>query len=117
MTESQKRDANHLRWQESKGHLEFVLQGLNIGKWSTGKHCDGVAVVKHGKTVTCQKGGKKVATIGAKVMKLHHSIGQNTLTFLVEKIFFFKVDNCPKKKSLCPSIGPISHDVSSHLGA
>ena len=25
---------------------EFVFQGLNIGKWSTGKHCDGVAVVK-----------------------------------------------------------------------
>ena len=23
---------------------EFVFQGLNIGKWSTGKHCDGVAV-------------------------------------------------------------------------
>ena len=22
---------------------EFVSQGLNIGKWSTGKHCDGVA--------------------------------------------------------------------------
>ena len=26
--------------------LEFVFQGLNIGKWSTGKNCDGVAVVK-----------------------------------------------------------------------
>ena len=25
---------------------EFVSQGLNIGKWSTGKHGDGVAVVK-----------------------------------------------------------------------
>ena len=25
---------------------KFVFQGLNIGKWSTGKHCDGVAVVK-----------------------------------------------------------------------
>ena len=25
---------------------EFVFQGLYIGKWSTGKHCDGVAVVK-----------------------------------------------------------------------
>ena len=25
---------------------EFVSQGLNIGKWSTGKHCDGVVVVK-----------------------------------------------------------------------
>ena len=23
-----------------------MSQGLNIGKWSTGKHCDGVAVVK-----------------------------------------------------------------------
>ena len=29
---------------------EFVFQGLNIGKWSTGKHCDGVAVVKNVKT-------------------------------------------------------------------
>ena len=36
---------------------EFVSQGLNIGKWSTGKHCDGVAVVKNVKTVMCQKGG------------------------------------------------------------
>ena len=26
--------------------LEFVFQGLNIGKWSTGKDCDGAAVVK-----------------------------------------------------------------------
>ena len=25
---------------------EFVFQSLNIGKWSTGKNCDGVAVVK-----------------------------------------------------------------------
>ena len=25
---------------------EFVFQGLNIVKWSTGKHCDGDAVVK-----------------------------------------------------------------------
>ena len=25
---------------------EFVSKGLNIGKWSTGKHCDGVAVAK-----------------------------------------------------------------------
>ena len=25
---------------------DFASQGLNIGKWSTGKHCDGVAVVK-----------------------------------------------------------------------
>ena len=25
---------------------EFVFQGLNMGKWSTGKHCDGVAVAK-----------------------------------------------------------------------
>ena len=36
---------------------EFVFQGLNIGKWSTGKHCDGNAVVKSVKTVMCQKGG------------------------------------------------------------
>ena len=25
---------------------EFVYPGLNIGKWSTGKHCNVVAVVK-----------------------------------------------------------------------
>ena len=25
---------------------EFVIHGLNIGKWSTVKLCDGVAVVK-----------------------------------------------------------------------
>ena len=36
---------------------EFVSQGLNIGKWSTGKHCDGVAVVKNMKTIMCQEGG------------------------------------------------------------
>ena len=37
---------------------EFVSQGLNIGKWSTGKHCDGVAVVKKNvKTIMCQEGG------------------------------------------------------------
>ena len=36
---------------------EFVSQGLNIGKWSTGKHCDGVAVVKNVKTIMCQEGG------------------------------------------------------------
>ena len=36
---------------------EFVSQGLNIGKWSTGKHCGGVAVVKKGKTIMCQEGG------------------------------------------------------------
>ena len=35
--------------------LEFMFQGLNIGKWSTGKHCDGVAVVKNVKIVMCQK--------------------------------------------------------------
>ena len=35
---------------------EFVIQGLNIGKWSTGKHCDVLAVVKNAKTVV-SKGG------------------------------------------------------------
>ena len=35
---------------------EFVFQGLNIGKWSTGKHCDGVAVVKKNvKTVVSKR--------------------------------------------------------------
>ena len=36
---------------------EFVSQGLNIGKWSTGKHCDEVALVKNVKTIMCQEGG------------------------------------------------------------
>ena len=37
---------------------EFVFQGVNIDKWSIGKHCDGVAVVKKNlKAVMCQKGG------------------------------------------------------------
>ena len=30
---------------------ECVFQGLNIGKWSTGEHCDGFAVVKNVKTI------------------------------------------------------------------
>ena len=34
-----------------------MFQGLNIGKWSTGKHCDEVAIVKNVKTDMCQKGG------------------------------------------------------------
>ena len=37
--------------------LEFVFHGLNIEKWSIGKHCDGVAVVENVKTIMCQKGG------------------------------------------------------------
>ena len=41
---------------------EFVSQGLNIGKWSTGKHCDGVVVVKKNvKTIMCQEGGTLLA--------------------------------------------------------
>ena len=36
---------------------KFVSQGLNIEKWSTWKHCDGVAVVKNVKTIMCQEGG------------------------------------------------------------
>ena len=37
---------------------EFVSQGMNIGKWSTGRHCDEVAVVKKNvKTIMCQEGG------------------------------------------------------------
>ena len=34
---------------------EFVFQGPNIGKWSTGKHCDGVAVVKKRDKPLCVK--------------------------------------------------------------
>ena len=34
---------------------EFVFQGMNIEKWSIGKHCDGVTVVKNVKAVICQK--------------------------------------------------------------
>ena len=33
-----------------------MSQGLNIGKWSTRKHCDGVAVVKNVKFIMCQEG-------------------------------------------------------------
>ena len=40
---------------------EFVFQGLNIGKWSTGKRCDRVAAVKNVKP-SCVK---KVAPFGA----------------------------------------------------
>ena len=36
---------------------EFVSQDLNIEKWSTGKHCDGLAVVKNVKTIMRQEGG------------------------------------------------------------
>ena len=45
---------------------EFVSQGLNIGKWSTGQHWDGVAVVKNVKTIMCQEGG----TLPLRVMGL-----------------------------------------------
>ena len=38
---------------------EFVSQGLNIRKSSTGKHRDGVAVVKNMKTIMCQEGGTR----------------------------------------------------------
>ena len=34
---------------------KFVFQGLNIGKWSTGKRCDGVAVVKNVKTIVSKR--------------------------------------------------------------
>ena len=37
-------------------------------------------------------------------MKIHQNISQNTLSFLVEKILYFKVDSC-KKKFRCLSIG------------
>ena len=49
-------------------------------------------------------------------MKINQSISQNTLSFLVEKILYFKIDSSPKNKSNCLSIGLISSDVSSHLG-
>ena len=35
--------------------LEFVFQGLDIGKWSIGKQCDGVAVVKKKRENRCVK--------------------------------------------------------------
>ena len=45
--------------------LEFVSQGLNIGKWSTGKHCDGIAVVKNVKTIMCIRvGGELYESVG-----------------------------------------------------
>ena len=48
-------------------------------------------------------------------MEIHQSIGQNTLSILVEKTFEFKVDSCPKNKDHCLSIVLISSDVSSHV--
>ena len=44
------------------GYIRRLFQSwvspFNIGKWSTGKRCDGVAVVKKNvKTIMCQKGG------------------------------------------------------------
>ena len=33
---------------------EFVFRGLNIGKWCTGKHCDGIDV-KNVKTVVSRR--------------------------------------------------------------
>ena len=47
-------------------------------------------------------------------MEIHHSISQNTLSFLVEKILYFEVDGCPKNKSLFLNMGLISSDASSH---
>ena len=44
-------------------------------------------------------------------MEIHHSVSENTLSFLVEKIFEFKVDSCPKNKSLFLNSGLISCDV------
>ena len=39
-------------------------------------------------------------------MEIHHSISQNTLSFLVEKIFdISKVDGCPKLLIPIPSHG------------
>ena len=49
-------------------------------------------------------------------MEILQSIGHNTLSFLVEKIFYFKIDCCPKNKPRCLSIGLISSDVPLHLG-
>ena len=34
---------------------EFVFRGLNIGKWNTGKHCDGAAVKKNVKTIVSKR--------------------------------------------------------------
>ena len=37
----------HIIYDSRKAQVwEFVFQDLNIGKWSTGKHCDGVGIVK-----------------------------------------------------------------------
>ena len=51
------------------------------------------------------------------VMEIHHSISQNTLSFLVEKALDFKVDRTVKKSPyLFLNIGFISSDASSQLG-
>ena len=76
---------------------EFVFQGLNIGKWSTGKHCDGVAVVKNVKTDMCQKGATLplTYTIGPKLQimntytigpKSAHLNGETKSTWLLSSL-------------------------------
>ena len=56
MSETQNRDANHLRWQESTG-FGICVSEPEYRKMEHRKHCDGVAVVENVKTVMCQNGG------------------------------------------------------------
>ena len=73
MAEIQNRDANQLRWKESTG-LDFLFQGLNIGKLSTGKHYDGVAVVKNVKTVMSEKGGTLPLNVKVVELTVRHAL-------------------------------------------
>ena len=57
---------------------EFVSQGLNIGKWSTGKHCDCVAVVKDLKTMMCQESGTLALKI--KIKQIQHVVRGRCMT-------------------------------------
>ena len=54
-------------------------------------------------------------------MEIHHNISQNTLSFLVEKIFDCKVDSCPKMTKFllgCPTLQtcPSANKQNFHNG-
>ena len=65
---------------------EFVSQGLNIGKWSTGKHCDGVPVVKNVKTVMCQECGTLPLTLLVYPIYLYLSSAKHIHTYVTNLV-------------------------------
>ena len=66
---------------------EFVSQGPNIGKWSTGKHCDGVAVVKNVKTIMRQEGG--TLPLKKKLQTMTNCLGKCLPSFTLIRPFVF----------------------------